>query len=289
MKRKTVVILSLIAAFAVLVGVALWRELQRDADAIAHSISGRLDVDPRAMDSGEGDINRTDRVALILVDMETRHPVAIHFESPLVPPLNFRISAQDAQDGKPLTGHYQLIAITDKDGEVFRAVPGELYGQGSAPVAIGDQQVVIALTEPFRGNLFNQGMAAGPFAGGPGGGPFNAQPGPPERTISGTVSAAPEVAGTVTPGDRLIILLFDPELGRPAAVSMAEVTKLPQAFSISIPPGQPLKSGYSLRILTDKDNNPFGAAPGEIVGRSGDLVKPGTKGLKFVMDQPYVR
>jgi hypothetical protein len=116
-----------------------------------------------------------------------------------------------------------------------------------------------------------------------------AAPEPPERTVSGTVLAAPDLAANVTAGDRMVIMLFDPEAGRPAAIKLVPVTKLPQAFSISVPPGQPLKAGYSLRILTDKDGNPFNAAPGEIVGRSAALVPPGTHTVRLVMDRPYVR
>lgn len=283
MKRKTLAILVLIVLFASLVATALWRELRRDEETLAHSITGRLEVDPRLEASGQADLARTDRVALILVDPETRHPVAMHFESPLVPPMNFRIGVEDGRDGQALTGRYTLIAITDKDGEVFRSAPGEVYGQAQRPVGLGDQQVVVTLSQPFRGTLFNtapEAAEAMPDAG---------APGPPERTISGTVSATPELAGNVTAGDRMVILLFDPEAGRPAAINMVPVTRLPQTFSISVPPGQPLKPGYSLRILTDKDGSPFHAAPGEIVGRSPALVAPGTHSVKFVMDQPYVR
>ena len=46
---------------------------------------------------------------------------------------------------------------------------------------------------------------------------------------------------------------------------------------------------YSLRILTDKDGQPFQAAKGELIGRSKDLVPLGTTNLDFVLDSPYVR
>jgi hypothetical protein len=239
-------------------------------------------------------------VALLLVDVDTRQPVAMKFESPLVPPMNFHIGQDDARTGQPLSGRYELIAITDKDGEVFRTVPGELYGRAPKAVALGDQDVVVTLTQPFRGTLFNdvEGGAAGtvPAASAPGPlaagapGPLAAEASaPPERTISGTVRADPKLAPSVGPGDRLIVMLFDPEAGRPAAIRIVPQARLPQPFSISLPPGQPLKAGYSLRILTDKDGQPFAAAPGEIVGRSAGLVAPGTQGLDFVLDQPYTR
>lgn len=292
MKRTTVAILALFAGFAVLVGYALWREMARDTAQLQRSISGLLDVDPALMAAGGGDIARTDRVALILVDLDTHQPVAMRFESPLVPPMNFHIGQDDARAGYPLTGRYELVAITDKDGEVFGTVPGEVYGRSGKPVALGDQGVVVTLSQPFHGTLFNdvEGGAAGAAPVAPAAGPMAAdQDGPPERTISGTVRADAKLAKLVGAGDRLIVMLFDPEAGRPAAVRIVPQVRLPQRFSISLPPGLPLKAGYSLRILTDKDGSPFGAAPGEIVGRSSGLVPPGTKGLDFVLDQPYVR
>ena len=53
--------------------------------------------------------------------------------------------------------------------------------------------------------------------------------------------------------------------------------------------GQPLKGPYSLRILTDKNNQPFEPSPGEVVGRSQTLIPLGTHNLQFVLDQPYTR
>jgi hypothetical protein len=286
MKRRTRVVLALILGFSFLVGAALWREFARDAEQIQHSISGRLDVDGALLSAGGADLARTDRVALILVDPKTRKTVALKFESPLVPPMNFQIGLQDVRDGQSLTGHYDLIAITDKDGEVFHAVPGEAYGRAGQPVALGDRQVEVLLSQPFRGTLSNEAS----------GSPSSAPPvlasddnGPPGRSVSGTVRASKELAGKVSPGDRLVVMLFDPESGQPAAVSVVALNALPQRFKISIPTGQPLRNGYSLRILTDKDGSPFGAAPGEIVGRSSGLVPPGTADLDFVMDQLYAR
>jgi hypothetical protein len=54
--------------------------------------------------------------------------------------------------------------------------------------------------------------------------------------------------------------------------------------------GGPLPAGpFQLRILTDKNNQPFQSAPGEVVGRSSELIALGTHGLQFTLDQPYTR
>jgi len=92
--------------------------------------------------------------------------------------------------------------------------------------------------------------------------------------------------------DRLVIMLFDPKKGRPVAIKMLEKFNLPQKFSIgqsNAMGGQTLSGKYSLRILTDKNNQPFQSFPGEIIGRSQDLISLGVNNLEFVLDQLYLR
>jgi hypothetical protein len=306
MKSKTLVIVGLIAVFVVLVGYALLGELRRDRELLAESITGVVEIKLELFAEGVADVVKTDRLALFLVDPATQEVVALKFETPLVPPQNIRIGKADARTDKPLTGAYLLVGITDKDGEVFKVTPGELYGRTAQPVKIGDQQVKLVLDQAFRGSLTNApggptmagpaggqyGGGAGPAPGGGGGGPMVAEGAPedPARTIRGTVRVAAALAKNVTPQDRLIVMLFDPQAGRPAAIKIIPHTLLPQEFSIALPPGAaPNPAGYSLRIITDKDNSPFNAAPGELVGRSPNLVPLGTTGVDFVLDQPYVR
>jgi hypothetical protein len=293
MKSKTLVIIGLTAVFAVLVGYALTGELRRDRELLAESITGVVEVKPELFAQGVADIVKTDRLALFLVDPATQEVVALKFESPLVPPQNIRIGRADARTSKPLTGAYLLVGITDKDGEVFKVTPGEIYGRTAEPVKIGDQQVHLVLDQAFHGSLQNTPGGGAPVMAGPAAGPYAGGEGAeedPARTIRGTVRVAPALAKHVTPQDRLIVMLFDPQAGRPAAIKIIPHTLLPQAFSIGLPPGAaPNPAGYSLRIVTDKDNSPFNAAPGELVGRSAQLVPLGTSNVEFVLDQPYVR
>ena len=114
----------------------------------------------------------------------------------------------------------------------------------------------------------------------------------PEFSISGSITVSKALESKVAPSDRLIILLFDPQQPRPVAFKIIPHTLLPQHFTITVPPearGDQLRKAYSLRILTDKDENPFGAADGEVVGRSAQPIPLGTKDVDFVLDQPYVR
>lgn len=287
MRKKPLLIAVLTAAFAAAVVWALLRELEREQGALARSISGTVEVKPELFAQGAADIVKTDRLALFLVDPATGRPVALKFESPLVPPQTIRIGHEDARDGNHLTGEYFLVGITDKDGEVFKVTPGEVYGRLPQPVKLGTAQVRLVLDQPFHGSLMNEPPGA-PLRPAQLPTPPNAPP-DPARTISGTVRAAPELARQVAPEDHLIILLFDPESARPAAIKVIPHAILPQAFSISLPPGTPAKAGYSLRIITDKDNSPFNPAPGELAGRSSVLIPLGSRDVTFVLDQPYER
>ena len=96
----------------------------------------------------------------------------------------------------------------------------------------------------------------------------------------------------VRPEDRLVIMLFDPKKGRPVAVKILDNFKLPQKFSIGHSNAlgiQTFRGKFSLRILTDKNNQPFESVIGEIIGRSKNLIALGAKNIEFVMDQNYVR
>ncbi len=294
MKTKSLVIIGLIVGFVLVIGWALLREIGREERTLRTSISGVVEVAPRLFAAGLADVVRTDRLVLILVHPKTREIVVLRFESPLVPPMNIRIGQQDARDGTTLAGPYLVVGITDKDGEIFRVTPGEVYGRSKGPVALGTEGFRLVLDQPFRGSLFNDAMAIRPARPKSASPPARKAPaGAPEPrfSISGTITVTKALSSNVAPTDRLVLLMFDPELGRPVANKIIPHTLLPQRFTISLPPSarQNAKKGYFLRILTDKDNNPFGSAPGEVIGRSARPVPLGTTGLKFVLDQDYVK
>lgn len=303
MTKKAWSLVLLLVVFALGIGGALWREMARDEATLRRSVSGIVEVSPALYAAGQADIVRTDRLVLLLVDPATGRPAALKFESPLVPPQNIRIGQQDArQSGEIGNGPYQLIGISDKDGEIFHASPGEVWGRLPETVSLGMERVRLLLDAPFRGGLLNDGGAA-PDIGGMGGmggmagmggmepggsGAPAAQPADPARTISGAITVAPKLAANVASTDRLIVLLFDPEQNRPAATLVIPHALIPQKFSISVPDAAPGKR-YFLRVVTDKDNNPFQPAPGEVAGRSKAPIALGTRDVAFELDQPYTR
>jgi len=295
MKTKALVLVALIVLFAASLGYALLREVWREEALLRASISGVVEVDPRLYAVGVADIVKTDRLVLLLVHPETRQPVALRFETPLVPPQTVRIGQADARDGRELSGAYLVVGITDKDGEIFKVTPGEVYGRSAAAIPLGTEQFRLVLSEPFRGSLFNgpsPGLAAGsaaPDSAAESGDPARAHD--PRFGIAGTITVSRALQGQAKPTDRLVILLFDVELSRPVAFKIIPHTLLPQRFSISLPPeARPgAKSAYNLRILTDRNNDPFGSTDGELIGRSAQPIPLGTKDLVFELDQPYRR
>jgi hypothetical protein len=319
MKTKLLVLLALLVVFIAALAYVLLREVTREEATLAQSISGVVDLDGKLAASGAADVVRTDRLVLMLVDPQTQRPVALRFVTPLVPPQTIRIGQADAREAGELKGPYLVVAITDKDGEIFKVTPGEVYGRTPAPVALGTEKLQLVLNEPFRGSLFNEagaaapgmeglsgsmpGMAMGgpnpPAAGSAPGGSSGAGPmGPagegdadPRYSIAGTITVSKALAAGVAPSDRLVILLFDPQQDRPVSFKIIPHTLLPQRFTITLPPDAraTAKQAYSLRILTDKNNDPFGAAPGEVIGRSSQPIPLGTADVNFVLDQPYTR
>jgi hypothetical protein len=216
--------------------------------------------------------------------------------SPLVPPQTIRIGQENAANGYPLKGSYLLVGITDKDGEIYRVSPGEVYGISPEPIALGSEQVKLTLDQPFRGSLFNAAPAMAARGGASSASPaamppVAGEPPDPKYTIRGTITVTPALKDKVEQSDHLVILLFDPDQARPMAFEVVPHAILPQPFFITLPPEAraQAKPGYVLHVVTDKDDSPFHSVEGELVGRSAKPIPLGTTDLTFELDQPYVR
>jgi hypothetical protein len=303
MKPKTILIIVLAITFAGLVAFALLREVEREEAKLATSITGIVDVTPELYASGQVDIVKTDRMALYLVDPATGETVALRIINPLVPPQTIDIGEENRRRGAPsLEGAYLLIGITDKDGEIFKVTPGEVYGRSPQPIALGTEQVRLMLSEPFRGSLFNKPpSAAPPAAAAPAG---NAKPdasgmrspgrvrtpmvpeGNAALSIRGEIRVRNDLKSMVDGKDRLVILAFDPEQDQPVASKIIPHAFLPQRFSIAVP-AEGARKAYHLRVLTDKDGQPFNPVQGELIGRSKTPIPLGTSDLVFELDSPF--
>ena len=276
MKGRNVLIYSSITiGIVVLIGYALWQEIVRNESQIQTSISGIIKTAP----SVTGGVVKTDNAYLVLFDPEMLNPVAQHMINPFLPPITFSIGQSDAGPQASLQGSYRLLIFTDRDGNPNLPSPGELIGALTPPLSLGTESFTYELDRPF--NSFPQELLK------------SSQPADkPENSIQGIVRVLPDLLKQVSPTDKLIIMLFDPGQGRPVAFKFVESPSFPMEFQIG--PSNAMGTAdfvgpYSLRILTDKDGQPFQAAEGELIGRSKDLVTLGTINLDFVLDSPYVR
>lgn len=276
MNKNKLIFFGALGIFICLIGYALWSEIERNEKQIKSSISGVIRLSPGV---GAG-IVKTDNAHILLIDPQTLEPVAINTLNPFVPPLTFHVGQEHVLGNYPLQGSYRLLVISDKDGQLGNPVSGEVIGEVTEPLPLALESYQYFLTKPFRQwppelqssqNQEKEDQAA---------------------MIQGKVIVSPELQAQVSESDRMIIMLFDPQQGRPVAIKIIPHFQNNQRFSIGqgqAMPGQTLKGSYSLRIITDKNNQPFQAAPGEIVGRSSELIPLGTQGLDFVLDQNYVR
>ena len=276
MSKNKIILLSALGIFICLMGYALWLELERNEQQIQSSISGVIHLSPGV---GSG-IVKTDNAHILLIDPQTLKPVALHTLNPFVPPLTFHIGQEHVLGNYQLEGAYHLLVLSDKDGRLDNPAPGEVIGELTAPLPLATEGYQYHLTQSFRQwpkELSSSGNQAGED---------------PSSMIQGRVIVSAELQSQVSEADRLVIMLFDLNLGRPVALKIIPHFQKNQSFTIGqaqAMPGQKLKGAYSLRILTDKNNQPFQSATGEIIGRSADLIPLGTQGLEFVLDQNYVR
>ena len=273
--RNVLIYSSIIIGIVLLIGYALWQEIARNESHIQTSISGTIKTAPNVT----GGVVKTDNAYLILFDPETLTPVAQHMINPFLPPITFSIGQSDAGSQASLQGSYRLLIFTDRDGDPNLPSPGELIGAFTPPLSLGTESFSYVLDRPF--NSFPQELLK------------SSQPADkPEDSIQGIVRVSSDLLKQVSPTDKLIIMLFDPSQGRPVAFKFVESPSFPMEFQIGPSNAMgttDLVGPYSLRILTDKDDQPFQAAEGELIGRSKDMVPLGTSNLDFVLDSPYVR
>ena len=132
---------------------ALQNEWRRERAAVERAFSGVVQVGD-ALNAAGVDIRKTDRLVLWVVADGV--PLARRSDTPFVPPQAFRIGTDDSLAGARWShDSYTLIAITDRDGDPLRPVPGEYYGRTPLPLRLGQREITLSLQEGFRGGLFN--------------------------------------------------------------------------------------------------------------------------------------
>ena len=266
------ILLFSIALFILLLGTSLWNEFEREHTKIAKSISGSINLAPMV----GRDLVKTDNGYAVLYDATTLKLAAVKKISTFVPPIAFQVGQEDALN-QTLSGKYRLLVLTDKDGVPENPARGEVIGELSEPIELGTEGVTYILSKDFQQLPYEVLQA-------------NSPPVDKATSIQGIVNVTPELKDLTQKGDQLVIFLFDPKLGRPVAFRKIPYTGFPQPFQIGQPhamPGQTLQGEYSLRIVTDKNNQPFQSAQGEIIGRSKTLIALGTENLQFLLDQYY--
>jgi hypothetical protein len=106
----------------------------------------------------------------------------------------------------------------------------------------------------------------------------------PGQTIQGIVTAPPEVAATLAPGDRLVIKLYHPGEGVELDAKLQIVDDFDLPYGLAAVPaidanGQTQFQSYMVEVSTDRDGDPGSVGPGELVARTSEPVPPGTQGL----------
>ena len=271
MSKNKLILWSALLSFFGITTYALWKEISRNNLKLDQSISGAILT---AQGIG-GRIVKTDNAHILLFDPETLELAASRIINPFLPPVTFIIGQSDTD--RKLSGMYKMLVLTDKDGDPNRPSIGEIIGPLTQQIPLGTEGYEYYLDRPFK--KFPKELV-------------NRERDSQKNSISGIVKVSPKLSNLVSPEDRLVIMLFDPKKNRPVAVKILENFKLPQKFSIGHSNAlgiHPFWGEFSLRILTDKNNQPFESVIGEIIGRSKKLIALGTKNIEFVMDQNYVR
>lgn len=104
--------------------------------------------------------------------------------------------------------------------------------------------------------------------------------------IRGVVTVSPDLADRIAPDDRLIIKLYHPEGGVELDVKYHIVPRFTLPFPFLAAPSIDMHArtkydAYVVEVLTDKDEDAVGIAPGELFARTPGLVPLGTTDLRL--------
>jgi hypothetical protein len=107
--------------------------------------------------------------------------------------------------------------------------------------------------------------------------------------IRGTVTVSPDLADHIAPDDRLIIKLYHPEGGVELDVKYHVVPRFILPFPFLAAPSidahaRTKYDAYVVEVLTDKDEDAIGIAPGELIARTPGPVPLGTKDVRIELN-----
>ncbi len=108
--------------------------------------------------------------------------------------------------------------------------------------------------------------------------------------ITGTIDVAPELAGNVAPDDRLIIKIYHPGERVELDPTYKILDKVVFPYSFTINPmvdmnGRTRHKAYVVEVITDKNADVLGIAPGELMARTADTVPLGAAGVALTLDK----
>ena len=116
---------------------------QNKSEMNSFVFEGEVDIAPELM----GEISKGDRLILKLfhpadgIEMDTKYSIVSDF----ILPLKFRISPSIVMDGGARHETYMIEVFTDKDQDVLRVAPGEVYGTTPDTLQVGTQGIRIVL------------------------------------------------------------------------------------------------------------------------------------------------
>jgi len=307
MKPKTMFILVGTVVFLSAVAMALLREVDREEAQLERAISGVAEVSEAMVSTGQADIARTDRLALLLIDPKTGEAVALKTVSPFVPPMAVAIGQKDVRGDFELQGSYYVMGITDKDGDIAKPTRGEVFGRSPEPIEIGQERVQILLDHPFRGQVpplasesdrsMWEGRAA-PRVPPPSSEAMQANfvrvadgnPCSGGNMIEGWVRAGVGSAGQAEPGERLVIRILVPGAPALARAFVYPEFRLPHRFRVAPSTnmaGRPPSAAYLVEAYTTTDPG-LAEDSARLLARSESLIPLGSHGVQLEL-RPVLR
>lgn len=251
-------------------------EMQDDPEVQRKKVSGTITLGAKAAETLPP--NATLFIFARPEGQQSGPPLAVKRLSGIHFPFQYRIGQMDTMlEGANFDGVVHIFARLSRSGTA-KAGAGDV--QGSATAQVGNDHVDIMLDHVLTAGEVKSG-GAGPFAS-------SAPDASVSRTISGTITVAPEFQKQATKNGFLFIYVRPEGVhsGPPLAAKRFEAVSFPYEFSISekdaMVPGTRFGGRVILTARLDQDGDAR-SAPGDI---EGDMsTQPGQKNVALILNR----
>ena len=245
-----------------------------DSGPPKESVSGTIRLDPQIRSK----VRKAETMFIVLSPEGGGPPLAVQRLVRMEFPFKYVLTKDDVMiRGRSFTGKVKVRVRLDADGKVGPFVRGDFMGENPKAVSIGARDVDVVINRAGTAEPPKEAKRKLP--------PNHPSPGlsAPQgrtrpsvfadaKTISGTITVAPELAAKAAGKPVLFIIARSERPGPPLAVMKISNPKFPAKFTLSkanvMMQGQPFQGKVRITVRLDSDGSAGPVQPGDMEGKT---------------------